>query len=741
MMVLCMPALGDILTIPGNRPVYRRLRELLDERKAIAFAGAGVSAPLYPLWPGLLKSLAQAPVDKGLATAADVEYWLRIADKRPLQVASQIHQKLTDAHYYPFLYETFKDRTPYFTPAHDALIRCNFKAWITTNYDQGLVEARRVRRPEIRETSFAIWNQPAEIERWLSGDRFGPDSGPILFAHGHFADGPNIVLDHDSYRRAYATLAFRRFYEDLWIKEHLIFAGFSFDDVTLTAIADEMVGKFAHAGPPRHIAIQALSDDYNDGMRREYLETFHADVLFYPAPAGDHGALVVLLESLARPATAPVPVPVPVTPPPAPTAKVRQRFVHETTEDEKFTGRLDMLARCNAWAADPGVRLIGISALGGLGKTALLGKWLRSGAHRRQGVFFWSFYRDRDTDAMLKALAKFAPGPGSLAIALDGLEVIQESPGTAGYGKLLDPMLAEELHRHCRARDGNLVLLTSRFPFPDLTPYLGRGLRSLPLAPRQVLGLRALFRAPVGMKTLDPLWEKLMRAPAPLDRTLDFLHRKHLLTGDPGPEGERRYACHPILRDHFRRRMMGTEGFARDAAGLLSEAPDAAEARSLDAIMPVITAIELLLDCDDLKGADDLYRSRLEDGDVFFGTPSPHLGMEVARWFVSDEERRQRLEAQLGASRLGFYLSFVGLFAAYAGEPETALSHFATAEAKTADWKNRSIQLQSLANTETSLGRLGDAVRHATEALELTVPAKDDRGILKSRAYLAFAAS
>src|ERR1039457_4609631 len=327
-MVVRMPALDDILAdildIPGNKPVYQRLCGLLDARQAIAFAGAGVSAPLYPLWPGLLKSLAQAPVDKGLATAADVEYWLRIADKRPLQIASQIHQKLTDAHYYPFLYETFKDRPPYFTPAHDALIRCNFKAWITTNYDQGLVEARRVRRPEIRETSFAIWNQTAEIERWLSGDRFGPDSGPILFAHGHFADAPNIVLDHESYRRAYATPAFRRWYEDLWIKEHLIFAGFSFNDVTLTAIADEMVGKFAHAGPPRHIAILALSDEYNEGMRREYLETFHAEVLFYPAPAGDHGALVVLLESLARPATAPVPA----AQPPAPAAKVRQRFVH-----------------------------------------------------------------------------------------------------------------------------------------------------------------------------------------------------------------------------------------------------------------------------------------------------------------------------------------------------------------------------------------------------------------------------
>jgi len=820
-----MSALDDILAIPGNAPVYQRLRELLKERQAIAFAGAGVSSPLYPLWPGLLKSLAQAPVERGLATAADEEYWLRTADRRPLQVASQIHQKLTDAHYYPFLYETFKDRPPYFTPAHDALIRCNFKAWITTNYDQGLVEARRVRRPDIRDTSFAIWNQPAEIERWLSGDRFGPGSGPILFAHGHFADAPNIVLDHESYRRAYGTPVFRRFYEDLWIKEHLIFAGFSFNDVTLTAIADEIVGKIVYAGPPRHVAILALNDPYNEGMRREYLETFHADVLFYPAPAGDHSALVVLLESLSRPATAPVSV----AAPPAPVAAVRQRFVHETTEDEKFTGRLDVLERLTAWAVDPSVRLVAISALGGLGKTAVLGKWLRNGAHRRQGVFFWSFYRDRDTAAMLKALAEFAAPGESLAIALDGLEVIQESPGTAGYGKLLDPLLAEALHQHCRARDGNLVLLTSRFPFPDLTPYLGRGLCSLPLASladeegaallaalgvggrvqdreqvshrldghpmalrifarsmppdcrgdptrlwtlifgdvdhtieekvrhllefyerrlpephRQVLGLLALFRAPVGVKTLGPLWEKLMRAPAPLDRTLDFLHREHLLTDDPGPEGERRYACHPILRDHFRRRMMGTEGFAHDAAGLLGEVPDAAKARSIETIMPVITAIELLLDCGDLKGADDLYGSRLQKGNVFMWIPAPHWGMEVARWFVRDQERRQRLDAQLGARRLGFYFNDVGLFADLAGESEMALPHYAASEAldRQADDKvNVPIDLRNMAEVEASLGRLGDAVRHATEALEIAFRAGSDEMTLFCHALLGFAAT
>lgn len=251
------------------------------------------------------------------------------------------------------------------------------------------------------------------------------------------------------------------------------------------------------------------------------------------------------------------------------------------------------------------------------------------------------------------------------------------------------------------------MLLTSCFPFPDLTPYLGRGQRLLPLASlrdeegaallevllvggrvedraqvsrqldghplalrifarsmppdcggdptrlwtlifghgehtleekvrhllefyerrlpevhRQVLGFLALFRAPVGVKTLDPLWEKLVRAPEPLDRTLDFLHREHLLTCDPGPAGERRYACHPILRDHFRRRL--PEGFARGSASLLGEAPDAAKALSLETITPVMTAIELLLECGDLKAADDLYLSRLEDGQGFKWLPAPH---------------------------------------------------------------------------------------------------------------------
>jgi hypothetical protein len=205
-----MPALDDILAIPGNRPIYQRLRDLLETRQAIAFAGAGVSAPLYPLWPGLLKSLAQAPVDQGLATPADMEYWLRIADKRPLQVASQIHQKLTDAHYYPFLYETFKHRPPYFTPAHDALIR----HWVPKpDHHQLRPGTRRSppRPPPGDPRNQLRHLEPARGNRTVAErGSLRPRLGPILFATAHFADALNIVLTMASYRRAYATPAFRR---------------------------------------------------------------------------------------------------------------------------------------------------------------------------------------------------------------------------------------------------------------------------------------------------------------------------------------------------------------------------------------------------------------------------------------------------------------------------------------------------------------------------------------------------
>ena len=118
--------------------------------------------------------------------------------------------------------------------------------------------------------------------------------------------------------------------------------------------------------------------------------------------------------------------------------------------------------------------------------------------------------------------------------------------------------------------------------------------------------------------------------------------------------------------------------------------------------------------------------------------------MEVSRWFVRNEERRQRLEGQLSADCLGFFLNEVGFYAAMAGEPETALPHYSAAEAidrREAQTENLAQGLRNLADIETALGRLGEAFHHITEAVELAAHANNDRMMCACQAFRALATS
>ena len=97
-----MPDLSEVLEIPGNRPVYERLQELLRERTATAFVGAGASAGLYALWSGLITKLAHLPVERGFASPADEKRWLSIAGRQPQQAVQQIRGTLGDEYYLQF---------------------------------------------------------------------------------------------------------------------------------------------------------------------------------------------------------------------------------------------------------------------------------------------------------------------------------------------------------------------------------------------------------------------------------------------------------------------------------------------------------------------------------------------------------------------------------------------------------------------------------------------------------------
>jgi tetratricopeptide (TPR) repeat protein len=527
--------------------------------------------------------------------------------------------------------------------------------------------------------------------------------------------------------------------------------------------------------------------------------------------------------------------------------------VHETTEDERYTEPADTLARLDRWVADPRVRSIAITGIGGLGKTALVGHWLKqhhgAAARPTAGLFGWSFNANRQLDHFLDALVQFAVKDLGLSppdrrtrrvdaavavlravplvVVLDGLEILQEPPGeltSAGpeplaYGEFLDDNLRAFLDAACRLPHPGLVVLTSRFPFADLTGFLGSSLRLLPLErlaategaellgrldvkgsdqDRQVVSRRLdghplalrVFAAtlarqahgdptrlldmaftPEGLGDDDPLeaklrqllgfyqtqlpdtWQALLgvvalfpsqvtlataldlarQLPGIADRLKDVtdaqlrgaratLAADGLLTRELDQAGQERYACHPVIRGHFRAALVGRDPeFAVKAAGLLTGAVSG-HVETMEELGVVTNAIALLLDAGEAEQADALYRERIGAPPVFFHLPAPREGVRCALGFVATSQRRRLVREQLSVHRLSFYLNEVGLFARHAGSLELADRYFqegADLDRQQGDDLNLSVQLTNHASLLIDLGRLADAETAAREAVEL----------------------
>jgi tetratricopeptide (TPR) repeat protein len=507
----------DWRSIPGNEHAFDRLRELVTSGEAIAFVGAGASAGLYPLWGELIRELVSQAASRG-ATNADQKYWLQNFHNNPDVVIAGIKHTLGPGIYAELLREIFRPKAGldgrYFTPLHATLIQLPFRGYITTNFDPGLLEARLQLRPDSRPTGFGTWRDQDVVERWRTGDIFREQPCPLLFAHGIYERSDTIVLDTDQYRQAYRAGPFRRLFEAIWKQRHIVFVGSSFSDQWIKTVASEGLFSGTYSTAPQHLALLGLrsQDEYTPEMRRATSDQYGAEVLFYPiVPVSeerdDHGALKSILDEVAGKSSKSAQLPGPQTAdakslsaaPPLP-----QRWIHETTEDEYFTGRSQDLSRLDRWSADPDVRVIAITGMGGLGKTSLVAHWLKNKGSNIllrsiKGVLFWSIYADRDVKSLFQAITRFAvdelgvaPPQGKVDIAataldmlrntsmllvIDGLELLQDLPSASGYGALLREELRELLDGACRLRHDSLVLLTSRFPFSDLDLYLGRGLR------------------------------------------------------------------------------------------------------------------------------------------------------------------------------------------------------------------------------------------------------------------------
>src|SRR5262249_23141827 len=143
-------------------------------------------------------------------------------------------RQLGPGQYREALREAFKVRTDpvtgrTWTAVHELVCRCAFKGVVTTNYDPGIVDARGRVRTRATVTGFASYRDDDAMDRWRTGEAFGDDELPVLFAHGRHNQPESIVLATTEYRHAY-TGKLSSVLGRLVDAGHLVWIGFSFAD-------------------------------------------------------------------------------------------------------------------------------------------------------------------------------------------------------------------------------------------------------------------------------------------------------------------------------------------------------------------------------------------------------------------------------------------------------------------------------------------------------------------------------
>lgn len=230
---------AELVTVNGAG--WTLLREILDEGQGLAFLGAGVSAPLYPLWAEVIVTLIDA-ADR--LTEDEARTCRALAASNPDAVVDIVRDRMGAGDYQETLRKLFSPRKDpatqrTWTCAHELVARCNVAGVITTNYDPGIANARMAVRTQASATGFASWGDEELMVRWRQGGVFGDDELPVLFAHGHHNRPESIVLATTEYRRAYHGML-GAVLGQLLDTRPAVWIGFSFADRRIETILREI---------------------------------------------------------------------------------------------------------------------------------------------------------------------------------------------------------------------------------------------------------------------------------------------------------------------------------------------------------------------------------------------------------------------------------------------------------------------------------------------------------------------
>lgn len=163
---------------------------------------------------------------------------------------------------------------------------------------------------------------------------------------------------------------------------------------------------------------------------------------------------------------------------------------HCSSEPFRFFGRESELALLDQASRGGPESVVALVGPGGQGKTAIVRHWLEENRTREDlaGLFFWSFYRGKDSDLFLRTLYSVSEGRSDVpevsaglcvdrllhrlprerwVVLLDGAEVVQHETGS-WQGRFVHPELARLIEELAGMRQPGVLVLTTRFPTPTL---------------------------------------------------------------------------------------------------------------------------------------------------------------------------------------------------------------------------------------------------------------------------------
>lgn len=293
-----------LLDSRANEVARDNLALALATERPLALVGAGISvAAGMPTWSGLLEEM------EGELPPLHEEYRTALREEPDLLWRAEEYRKLIgDTSYQSLLQRRFR-KSGVLNPTSTAvaLVQLPFRHFLTTNYDDVLLDAHAI--GNLRAPRVLNWSRDEDVRAFIFSLRDSTAGRYILHLHGHHSDPKTMVLTENDYAERYVRSdgTARKLFA-IFTTERVVFSGFSLNDPDLMALMRE-VNATIRADEPRHFAIVGLEKRVNEILERNRLRRkYGVEPVFYDNRDKLHAGLIETLsflrERVASPATA-----------------------------------------------------------------------------------------------------------------------------------------------------------------------------------------------------------------------------------------------------------------------------------------------------------------------------------------------------------------------------------------------------------------------------------------------------